>query len=787
MLSLTLLLSLISQMTAGESESVPNTYTIGVLAKRGEQIAIKRWAATADYLTKQIPEAQFRIAPLQFKQVESAIREKRIDFLLANSGIYIEVEHNYGAFRIATLINKGGGHTVNRFGAVIFTRRDNHSLRTLSDLKNLTFAAVSQNSLGGFLMARRELIEQGIDTEEDFSLRFLGTHDAVVEAVLTGQVDAGTVRTDTLERMSASGLISLDRIKVLNKKSIEEFPYRLSSRLYPEWPMAALPHTLKSLNEKISIALLNLSPDHPAILSSGIYGWTVPANYKPVHELYDALNIPPHHRPPPTLIEWSHYHPITVIATLASLLLIVASLILLTRYNRRLQRTKNHLSLTIEQLQATKSQLKDNLSQLKQSENKFSQLAESALDAIIMLNPDGKIELWNPAASTIFGYTQEEAKQLHISQWLSDDLKQNPDGEQHANQIMRYIGNSESPPPSSLLELQAIRKSGEIFPIEASISSVFLQKGWFVICLIRDITQRKVIEAEREQMTLQLTQNHKMTALAQLADGIAHEINTPIQAINNNLAFLQDAYQDSRELVSTFLEFASTIDAPSQHSDKYAICEEKYEDTDLGFLDEEVAATVEQSRQSTEQVSRIIRSMRIFTTSDCSTYEKIDLNKLIDDVLRISRYQWEPIAELETDLDDNLPLVTCAPSELHQAMINVVMNAVQAVEDSPKDISGKITIASQRTGNQVLIEISDNGNGIPEAAQEHIFNPFFTTREVGKGTGQGLTLCHDIVVRKHSGTLEFTTKAGEGTTFYIKLPIDSATKKPEIEKVEDNS
>lgn len=787
MLSLTLLLSLISQMTAGESESVPNTYTIGVLAKRGEQIAIERWAATADYLTKQIPEARFRIAPLQFKQVESAIREKRIDFLLANSGIYIEVEHNYGAFRIATLINKGGGHAVNRFGAVIFTRRDNHSLRTLSDLKNLTFAAVSQNSLGGFLMARRELIEQGIDTEEDFSLRFLETHDAVVEAVLTGQVDAGTVRSDTLERMSASGLISLDRVKVLNNKSIEEFPYRLSSRLYPEWPMAALPHTLKSLNEKISIALLNLSPDHPAILSSGIYGWTVPANYEPVHDLYKTLNIPPHRRPPPTLMEWSHHHPIAVVISLLSLLLITTSLVLLTRYNRRLQKTKHNLSLTIEKLQTTETQLKDNLSQLKESENKFAQLADSALDAIIMLNPEGKIELWNPAASTIFGYTPEEANKLHVSQWLSEEPEQNSDRDQQANQILRYIGNSESPPPSKLLELQAIRKSGDVFPIEASISSVFLQKGWFVICLIRDITQRKVIEAEREQMTLQLTQSHKMTALAQLADGIAHEINTPIQTISNNLTFLQDAYQDCRDLVSTFQEFASTITTPSQHNDKYTICQKKYEDADLDFLDEEVTATVEQSRQGTEQVSRIVRSMRIFTTSDNSTFEKIDLNKLIDDILRISRYQWEPIAELETDLDDSLPLVSCSPSELHQAMINMMMNAIQAIEESPKHTTGKIKITSRQTDNQAHLEISDNGNGIPEEAQQHIFNPFFTTRDVGKGTGQGLTLCQDIVVRKHSGTLEFTTKAGEGTTFYIKLPIDSATKKPEIEKVVDNS
>jgi signal transduction histidine kinase len=154
----------------------------------------------------------------------------------------------------------------------------------------------------------------------------------------------------------------------------------------------------------------------------------------------------------------------------------------------------------------------------------------------------------------------------------------------------------------------------------------------------------------------------------------------------------------------------------------------------------------------------------------CSIYR--NLNKLIRDILDISRYQWEKAADLLTSLDEELPLVVCSPSEMHQALINILMNAIQALEESPKQEPGKITITSQHNNHSIQIEISDNGNGIPEAAQDQIFNPFFTTRDVGQGAGQGLTLSHDIVVRKHKGKLDFKTATGRGTTFTLQLPLD---------------
>ncbi|MEJ2611077.1 MAG: PhnD/SsuA/transferrin family substrate-binding protein [Candidatus Thiodiazotropha sp.] len=715
---------LLSYLMAGATE-LPNekVFYIGVLAKRGEQIALQRWTQTATYLNQQIPTSRFRIVPLTFKEINPAIQQKKIDFLLANSGIYIEAEHKFGAFRIATLINHIGKHAQISFGGVVFTRADNHQLQSLSDLKGSSFAAVSSTSLGGYLMARRELSEQGIDTEGDMHLHFLGTHDAVVNAVLAGQVDAGTVRSDTLTRMAKTGLINLDRVKVLNANPIEGFPFLLSTPLYPEWPMAALAGTPKSLVKQVTIALLNMPTDHPAALSSHTAGWTVPANYQPVHELYRALNLPPHHQNPPSLNEWTRDNPITTSIISTVLLLLLISILLLTKTNRRLSKTQRDLTKAV---------------------------------------------------------TAKEAMGMSVEKWLLNLAED----ENQDNSILRYIGNSDDPLPDTLLEFETTRKSGERFPIEAAISSVRLHNGWYVICLLRDITQRKAIETEKQLMSLQLSQHNKMTALSQLANGIAHEINTPIQTINNNLEFLKEAFEDNQKLIQTLQDLVIAARKLPELSVKVEAFTDKCEEIDKEFLDKEIPSTLLQSRQGTEQISQIVRSMRIFATHDNPIPEKTDLNKLIQDVLAISRHLWHPIARVEAHYDNDLPRISCFPGELHQALLNLLINAVQAIESKSDTKEGEITITSQLLGDKVQVEIKDNGIGIPEDAREHIFNPFFTTHDVGNGTGQGLSLCHDIVVQKHGGTIDFKTEIGVGTTFFLQLPV-SVTEPDKQEAVPD--
>ncbi|MCB2183716.1 MAG: PhnD/SsuA/transferrin family substrate-binding protein [Desulfobulbaceae bacterium] len=269
---------------------------IGVLAKRGTEVALQKWSPTADYLSASIPGYRFEIVPLGFSEIHEAVQDRQIDFVLANPAFYVELEKLYGVSRIATLININlPGQPTTTFGSVIFTRSDRNEISTLADLKGLSFMAVDSRSFGGWIMAWREFENQKINPQEDFStFRFGNTHDAVVYAVLRGEVDAGTVRSDTLERMAEYGLIKLDDFRILNAQPKSSFPFLLSTQLYPEWPIAALRETPNRLSRLVASSLMKMDVKHPAAKASKSAGWTVPLNYQPVHECLLQLKIGPY-------------------------------------------------------------------------------------------------------------------------------------------------------------------------------------------------------------------------------------------------------------------------------------------------------------------------------------------------------------------------------------------------------------------------------------------------------------------------------------------------------------
>ena len=270
--------------------------TIGVLAHRGIDRARQMWTPTVDYLSARIPDRKFTLLPLDLYQMSEALEEDELDFILTNPGHYVELEAAYGVTRIATLKNLRQGKLCKVFGAVIFTRADQHNIRTLADLNNKSFAAVDEAAFGGFQMAWRELQEAGINPFTDFTeLRFTGfPQDAIVFQVLNGEIDAGTVRTDTMERMTEQGLIDLRDFHILNAHLTEDFPFQHSTRLYPEWAFAKTKTIADELARTVVIALLEMPPDNQAARAGHYAGWTVPLDYQPVHELFQALEIGPY-------------------------------------------------------------------------------------------------------------------------------------------------------------------------------------------------------------------------------------------------------------------------------------------------------------------------------------------------------------------------------------------------------------------------------------------------------------------------------------------------------------
>jgi two-component system, sensor histidine kinase and response regulator len=270
---------------------------IGVLAIRGTEQCLKTWGATADYLTAHIPGKTFVIVPLAHDRIATSVRQEEIDFLLTNSSFYVELEQQYGINRIVTLKELRLGHAYSKYGSVIFSRKSRGDVRTLNDLKGKAFMGVSDGSLGGWQMTWRELKEKGIDPFRDFkSVSFGETHDNVVYAVRDGVVDAGTVRTNTLEELSAEGKINLEDFFVFPRlHSVDqETPYLCTTREYPDWPMAKVKDTPDELAEKVAVALLQMRADSPAARAAGCAGWTIPLNYQPVMDLMMVLRLGPY-------------------------------------------------------------------------------------------------------------------------------------------------------------------------------------------------------------------------------------------------------------------------------------------------------------------------------------------------------------------------------------------------------------------------------------------------------------------------------------------------------------
>ncbi len=277
--------------------------SIGVLAKRGNLKTMQRWQPVADYLTEQIPNHKFVIYPLDFSAIDAAVESKRIDFLLVNPGIYVQLQATAKISRIVTLKNDANGSPATSFGSLIFTKAGNTEINSIEDAVGKRVAAVNKQSFGGWITAWHEFHKHGIDPFTHFErLDFLGTHDAVIMSVINGTYDIGIARTDTLERLANERQISTNDIHVIHEacpttaKNPNELPcdIRRSTPLYPEWPLARLPSTPRDLAEKVAVALISMPEDHPAAQKANIKGWTIPANYQPVHDVLRDLRLPPY-------------------------------------------------------------------------------------------------------------------------------------------------------------------------------------------------------------------------------------------------------------------------------------------------------------------------------------------------------------------------------------------------------------------------------------------------------------------------------------------------------------
>jgi len=267
------------------------TVKIGVLAKDGPAKALKMWQETGTYLSGKLGGKTCEIVPLDFDKLLPAVKAGEVDFFIANSSMFITAKNQTGAKAVATMINSREGKALNSFGGVIFTVAHNDAIKSLADLKGKKFMAVDKASFGGWQMAQKELLDNGIDAARDLTMEFGGKHDNVVFAVQNESVPAGTVRTDMMERMAAAGAISMADFKILNKKDYPNFPFVCSTKLYPEWPLAKTAKTSDAVVAEVVKALKELKAGDKAAKDAKIVGWSDPQDYAVVEDLQKTLKV----------------------------------------------------------------------------------------------------------------------------------------------------------------------------------------------------------------------------------------------------------------------------------------------------------------------------------------------------------------------------------------------------------------------------------------------------------------------------------------------------------------
>jgi len=740
----------------------PKTIHIGVLATEGKDLCFDRWRPTAEYLQQYNPQFTARIVCLDFNEIEKAVSDGRVDFTITNPSVYVSLEYIYGASRIATLKDLGGARTATQFGGVVFSKSGRSDITTLADLKGKRVAAVSPNSFGGWLTAWRLFKQSGLDPFKDFaSLNFAGQQRLVVREVLQGRADVGVVRTGILEQMVQEGTINADAYAVINRQQGDDsFPYDRSTELYPHYALAKMYHVSNDLAEQIMLTFFDINPSSEVARAARIQGWTIPLDYYPVHQCLQELKAGPYRylNQSPTLAQLYRQYQPWVFGGAGLLSFILGVMVHVFLLNRKLSATTLKLKNEHQAREKTLADL-----------NEFKVTLDQVHDSVFMFDPETLQFFYvNQGGLEQVGYTLEELRQL-------TPLAIKPEfTEPRFRELLAPLRDAST--DSLTFATKHRRKDGSLLPVEVFLQYITPEgkKGRFV-AIVRDISRRLAERKEREQLLTRLNSEQKLASIGQLAAGIAHEINTPAQYLGSNIDFLGDAFRDIDTLIEQYdqlLPRADGSDSPASLANSIKTLKEQ---ADWDYLAEEIPRAISQSKQGIAKISSIVLAMKEFSHPGCKEKQATDLNRLIDTTVTIASNEWKYVADIERQLDRTLPSFLCLPNEMGQVVLNILVNAVHAIKDKigprPEAAKGRITIGSRSVDNHIEITVADTGGGIPEAIGPRIFDPFFTTKEVGRGTGQGLAICHDIIVNKHGGTIEFVSTEGEGTTFIIRLPL----------------
>lgn len=290
-----------------------------------------------------------------------------------------------------------------------------------------------------------------------------------------------------------------------------------------------------------------------------------------------------------------------------------------------------------------------------------------------------------------------------------------------------------------------------------------------IVIVATDMTAIYQAEERAQKMQQDAMQGQKLEAIGTLAGGIAHELNTPIQFIGDNLSFIGDACAQMIDATESYGDLLNDLASGPVTEAAIAARREALERVDFEFTRDELPQAIAQSADGIRQMANIVLAMKEFAHPASKERSSIDVNRALERAVLVSRNEWKYVAEVERGYGDPAPNALVNEGELNQVLLNIIVNAAQAIQEAERE-KGKIELRTRDDGKNVVIEIEDNGIGIPEAIRHRIFDQFFTTKGVGKGTGQGLALCNEFITKRNGGKMSFNSVPGVGTTFVIELP-----------------
>ncbi|MFC1757585.1 ATP-binding protein [Planctomycetota bacterium] len=429
------------------------------------------------------------------------------------------------------------------------------------------------------------------------------------------------------------------------------------------------------------------------------------------------------------------------------------------------RRLADLVSAQVTSLEATVVEKSDHL---RETHAELENLLGAISSILVGIDSSGIVMRWNAAATETFGIETADAVgrpflELPIDWEVLEDIERIVDPTNDRDERAETLIHDESG------KQRVLGLSG--YPVmEANRCNGRLLLG-------TDLTEKKGVES-------QLQQSQKLEAVGQLAAGVAHEINTPMQYLGDNLDFLNTKINKLAPILDSYediLDLAKLSDGNDTLVAEMKAVLRKLKGKK--FLQQTLEA-ISDSQDGVKHVSRIVKAMKEFSHPGLDRKEPLSINNVIESATAVSTNEWKYVADVKLDFDETIPLVLAFPGEINQVFLNIIVNAAHAIGDVTDGGSagkGLISISTKSVDGDVVVTIRDTGTGMPKEVIQRIFDPFFTTKEVGKGTGQGLSIAHSVIVQKHGGLITCNSVEGEGTTFIIQLPIDGS----EAEEVQE--